>query len=65
MAAQQAEGYDNDDLTRRMQADKKASAGTLRLVLPDARSTGALGTCTVVTAPPVEAVHAGWDAIRA
>jgi 3-dehydroquinate synthase len=50
----------NEALVARMMHDKKVSGGKLRLVLPDS-----LGSARVVDDPPLEAVHAGLDAIRA
>lgn len=47
------------EILARMGADKKASAGSLRLILP----TGP-GRCEVVKDPPTDAVRAGIHAIR-
>jgi len=51
---------DSEAILARMGSDKKASGGTLRLVLPDGR-----GRCRVVTDADRGAVVAGIDAIRA
>lgn len=48
-----------DEIVARMGSDKKASGGTLRLVLPEGR-----GRCRLVLDAPAEAVRAGIDAIR-
>lgn len=50
---------DTGEILARMNSDKKAGGGTLRLVLPTAR-----GRCEVVAAPDPDAVRAGIDAIR-
>lgn len=50
---------DNDEILARMGADKKATGGSLRLILPTGR-----GTCQVVVSPDTDAVRAGIDAIR-
>lgn len=50
----------DDELIARMMLDKKVAGGALRLVLPCS-----LGVCSVVQGPPIEAVKAGWNAIRA
>lgn len=47
-------------LRARMLHDKKTAGGRLRLILPTE-----LGRARVVTDPPMRAVEAGWDAIRA
>jgi 3-dehydroquinate synthase len=49
----------NDELIERMGHDKKATAGTIRVILPTAR-----GTCAVVTDAKLESLAAGFDAIR-
>lgn len=48
------------DLVARMQHDKKVASGKLRLIVPHG-----LGRVRVLTDPPIAAVLAGWDAIRA
>jgi 3-dehydroquinate synthetase len=52
----------NTELTQRMIAtDKKVRAGKLRIIVP----VGArVGRCKVISAPSIEAVYAGWEAIR-
>jgi hypothetical protein len=41
--------------------DKKVLAGKLRIIVP----VGArVGRCKVISAPSIEAVYAGWEAIR-
>lgn len=49
----------NDQLIERMGHDKKATAGTLRLILPSSR-----GSCQVVCDAQLESLAAGFDAIR-
>ncbi len=51
---------DSQEVLARMGSDKKATGGTLRLVLPEGR-----GRCRVVTDAPCDAVISGIDAIRA
>lgn len=50
----------NQALVARMAHDKKTRSGTLRLILPCD-----VGRARVVEAPEIDAVRAGWDAIRA
>ncbi len=50
----------NDALIERMSHDKKAAGGKLRLVL-----LKRLGEACVVEDPPLDAVCAGWDSVRA
>ena len=50
----------NQDLVERMSHDKKATANTIRVVIPTSR-----GKCIVVEDAPVESLEAGFDAIRA
>lgn len=49
----------SEEVLDRMGTDKKATSGTLRLVLPDGR-----GRCRVVTDAPTASIIAGIDAIR-
>jgi 3-dehydroquinate synthetase len=51
---------ENGVLCARMRHDKKTAGGRLRLILPTE-----LGRARVVSDPPINAVEAGWDAIRA
>lgn len=50
----------DDALIERMAHDKKVAGGRLRLILP-----AGLGHVRVLTDPPIQAVRAGWAAIRA
>ena len=50
----------NQDLVERMSHDKKATANTIRVVIPTSR-----GKCIVVEDAPIESLEAGFDAIRA
>lgn len=49
-----------EELVERMQADKKARAGLLRLVLPTSPTTAAVTATT-----PQRAIHAAWQAVSA
>ncbi len=51
---------DDETLIARMRHDKKAAGGVLRLTLPTGPASASL-----VTDPPLDAVRAGWAAVRA
>lgn len=56
----------NDELIARMMHDKKVAAGKLKLIVPEcAPGTHHPGAAAVHADPPLDAVHAGLDAIRA
>ena len=50
----------NDELIERMGHDKKATAGSVRVIFPTARAR-----CTVIEGVPGDALASGFDAIRA
>jgi 3-dehydroquinate synthase len=58
-------GPTTSELVGAMHHDKKAVGGALRLVLPVADGLGKLGQAIVVRNPPIDAVMAGWEAVRA